>query len=103
MDVSTNVNEKVFRFISLIKKDFHLHAVYLFGSTVKGKSNPLSDIDLAIVSQDFTGDSFDDTKLLIPYILNIDSGIEVHPFRPEDFTKENPFVQEILSTGLRII
>ena len=103
MAVSTIVNKKVTQFIKLLKNDFHLNAVYLFGSTVRGKSDTRSDIDLAIVSQDFIGDSFDDTKRLIPYILKVDTAIEVHPFRPEDFTNANPFVQEILSTGLKIV
>lgn len=103
MAVSTIVNEKILRFIKLIKKDFRLQEVYLFGSTVKGESETWSDIDLALVSQDFIGDSFDDTKRLIPYILKVESAIEVHPFRPEDFTNKNPFVQEILSTGLKIV
>ena len=29
--------------------------------------------------------------------------IETHPYRPEDFTEENPFVNEILKTGIRIL
>jgi len=29
--------------------------------------------------------------------------IEPHPFRPEDFTDWNPFVQEIKPTGIRVV
>jgi predicted nucleotidyltransferase len=61
-----------------------------------------SDIDLAIVSPDFSDDSFEDSKKLFPYILKVDSAIEVHTFRPDDFSADNPFVQEILDTGVRV-
>jgi hypothetical protein len=33
----------------------------------------------------------------------VDYRIEPHPFRPEDFTPDNPEVAEILRTGIRII
>ncbi len=86
MAIAANVNEKVQRFIQLAGRDLDLHAVYLFGSSAKGTTHAWSDIDLAIVSPDFCGDSFEDAKRLIPHILQVDSGIEIHTFRPEDFS-----------------
>jgi len=102
MAIATNVEESIRRFVDLATVDLRLQAVYLFGSYAKGHSHEWSDIDLAIVSSDFSGDSFDDSKRLIPYILNVDTAIEVHPFRPEEFSADNPFVQEILDTGIRV-
>jgi hypothetical protein len=58
---------------------------------------------LAVVSPDFSGDSFEDSKRLIPYILKIDTAIEVHPFRPEEFSMGNPFIKEIVGTGVRVL
>lgn len=103
MAINANTRGKINRFLGLIKNDFSIQAAYLFGSTATGKAGRWSDIDIAIVSQDFRKDSFDTVRLLIPYILKIDSAIEVHPFRPEDFSETNPFVKEIVKRGLRIL
>lgn len=103
MAVAANITDKIQRLIELTNPSLRLEAVYLFGSTAKGATHAWSDIDLAIVSPDFSGDSFEDSKRLIPYILQVDSGIEAHPFRPEDFSTDNPFVKEIVDTGLRIL
>lgn len=35
-------------------------------------------------------------------LIKVDSRIEPHSFRPEDFSKENPFVNEILKQGIEI-
>ena len=102
MVVTTNIDDKVQEFIQLASQGLKLEAVYLFGSQARGKAHEWSDIDLAIVSSDFCGDRFDDSKRLIPYILQVDSAIEVHPFRPDEFSADNPFVQEILDTGIRV-
>jgi predicted nucleotidyltransferase len=103
MAINATTRKKINRFLRLLKNDFNIQAAYLFGSAAKGKANSWSDIDIAIVSQDFRKDSFDAVRQLIPYILKIDSAIEVHPFRPEVFSEDNPFVKEILATGLRIL
>ncbi|KAA0229386.1 nucleotidyltransferase domain-containing protein [candidate division KSB1 bacterium] len=103
MAVAANMTDKIQRLIQLTNPSLRLEAVYLFGSSARGTTHAWSDIDLAIVSPDFSGDSFEDSKRLIPYILQVDSGIEAHPFRPEDFSTDNPFVKEIVDTGLRIL
>jgi len=102
MVVATSVEDKIREFVQLTGQNLKLEAVYLFGSQARGNAHEWSDIDLAIVSSDFCGDRFDDSTRLIPYILKVDSAIEVHPFRPEEFSAENPFVQEILDTGIRV-
>ena len=35
--------------------------------------------------------------------LGVSCDIETIPFRPEDFVVDDPFVQEILETGMRLI
>jgi len=100
--VATDVDARIQKLIQLIAKDIRIEAAYLFGSFARGNPHAWSDIDVAIVSPDFSGDSFEDSKKLIPYILEIDTAIEVHPFTPGDFTPENPFVEEILKTGIRV-
>jgi predicted nucleotidyltransferase len=49
--------EKIIRiFLDEIQKTYRLDSAYLFGSYAKGTSNQWSDIDLAVVSPDFSED-----------------------------------------------
>ena len=75
---------------------------YIFGSYAKGQQTEWSDIDLALVSDQFEGNFYYDRCKLSPYVIKINTNIETHPFRPEDFIKDNPFVEEIIETGIRI-
>jgi predicted nucleotidyltransferase len=77
-----------------------VHRAYLFGSVASGKNHEYSDIDVAIVSEKFVGIPFDDRRTLNPYVLQIDSSLELHPFSISDFSDDNPFVNEIKQTGL---
>lgn len=76
---------------------------FLFGSYARGNHSEWSDIDVALVSDKFEGSPFHDHCKVSPFILKVDTRLEVHPFRPEDFTSDNPFVEEILETGVRIV
>jgi predicted nucleotidyltransferase len=75
----------------------------LFGSYAKGSNKEFSDIDLAIVSKDFQGIRFYDNEKIARSAIRSSIDLETHPFRPEDFTEDNPFVKEILAHGIRII
>ncbi|NIR52402.1 nucleotidyltransferase domain-containing protein [candidate division KSB1 bacterium] len=91
------------RFIDTIRKQgIPVKTAYLFGSWVQGRAAEWSDIDLAIVSEKFEGVRFYDRRKLDRALLDVDTDIHVHPYRPEDFTGDNPFVREILRTGVRI-
>lgn len=88
---------------TLEKAHIIVNAAYLFGSYGKGTAHEWSDIDVAIVSDDFCGVSFDDYKRLIPLIMDYNSFIEIHTFRPENFdSDEDLFVKEITETGIKI-
>ena len=75
----------------------------IFGSYASGSAGEYSDIDIALVSDDFSGIRLDDNLKLMNIVLAVDHRIETHPFRPEDFTPENLFVKEILDKGVSII
>lgn len=62
----------------------------------------MSDNDLAIVSSAFEGTPFYERRKLYHAVIAVDAGIETHPYRPEDFTDTDPFVREILRTGIQI-
>ena len=78
------------------------HAV-LFGSFARGKGHKWSDIDIALVSDIFVGDRIDDKDKIRKITLSVSSAIEVIPFSPNDFNAGNPFVKEILRTGIRLV
>ncbi len=86
----------------LQKNNINIEKTVLFGSHAHGTDTAWSDIDLAIVSSDFEGDRFKDRNKIRRIKLKISSNLEPIPFPPEDFTPDNPFVQQILKTGIMI-
>ena len=76
--------------------------IIIFGSAAKDMLREDSDIDVAVISPDFSGDIIEDQIFLMKYRRNIDLRIEPKPFRPEEFDSMNPFVREILNTGIEV-
>ena len=99
----SDINNLVNKFVDLVANEFPIKSVYLFGSYAKGEAREYSDIDLAVVSDNFEGSRFFDKEKLNKYILKTSIDLEIHPFRTVDFTEDNPFVKEIINTGLKII
>jgi len=97
-----NVETIIHSFLDAIRNEIHVDGVYLFGSYAKGTPSKYSDIDLAIVSRDFEGVRFFDRKRLIKYLVKVNTDIQLHPFKLEDFTTDDPFVEEIIRTGIRV-
>jgi len=91
------------KFAELVKNEMKIKSVYLYGSVVKGTNNEDSDIDIAVVGDDFIGDPVEDTFRLMKIRRKVDNRIEPHPFKSSEFDKSNPFVKEILTTGIKII
>ena len=91
------------RFADYLQHEIHVFGIYLFGSYVSGNTREDSDIDIAVVSDSFTGDPVDDMTMLLLLKSNIDNRIEPHPFLPDDFTEANPFAREIMETAIRIV
>ena len=103
MDKKTDINSKINDFVNEVKRNIQVKTIYLFGSFVNGRNSRYSDIDVAIVSDDFMGFKFEDRKKINPIILKINTNIEIHPFTSKEFEEKNPFVKEILKTGKRIL
>lgn len=85
------------------KDNIPIQQAVLFGSYSNGKYHEWSDIDLAVVSDKFEGNSIYDAMKLFDTKLKISIDLELHPYRPEDFNTDNPFVSEILKHGIRIL
>ena len=60
-------------------------------------------MDVAVVSEDLPGDRIEDRVLLMECRWDVDLRIEPHPFRPEDFTPDNPWAAKIMRTGIKIV
>lgn len=99
------INNAITNYIKLIREKYaNIEKAYLFGSFAKGRTNPDSDIDLALVFKDLDDSiRFDIQVQLMIIASQIDSRIEPHPISHEDFNSGNPFVIEIQKTGIEII
>lgn len=86
----------------IAKHNIRIERVFLFGSYAHGTAREDSDIDVAIISEDFSGDRFADRRLVIPLRRKIDRRLEPIPYRPENFKENDPLVLEILKYGLEI-
>ena len=78
-----------------------LRKVILFGSYARNEQRQFSDIDVALIADEFTGFGFQDVGLISNAMIQkqfVD--IEPHTFSPAQFTDWNPFVQEIKRNGI---
>jgi uncharacterized protein len=87
----------------LNKKNINVNKAILFGSYANGKADEWSDIDIAIVSDDFTGNRFNDRLSLIDILLEAGTDISPIPFRNEDFDDSLFARDEIIKKGIVII
>jgi uncharacterized protein len=84
-----------------VREKYSNARVFLFGSFAKGNFNADSDIDVAVVLKDYDRKS----EILLDLMRlrrKIDSRIEPHPFRENDFNLMNPIAGEILRYGNEI-
>lgn len=91
-------------YAKVIKENYNYNyiKVILFGSFAKGNFTENSDIDIAVVLNDYN--NLMDVQLdLMRLRRKIDSRIEPHPFRERDFELSNPLVDEIIKYGQEII
>lgn len=97
-EILNSINE----FIKEIKKQYNITAIILFGSYAKGNENEDSDIDIAIISDDFE-DIYECMSELMGMTWDIDARIEPHPIKKEDYENvSTPFVKEVIETGIKV-
>jgi len=86
------------KYADAVKSKYDFVKIILFGSYVKGNFNEDSDIDIAVILKDYN--NLIDIQLeLMRLRRKIDSRIEPHPFREQDFNISNPIVNEIVKYG----
>jgi len=97
------LNKIIKNFLKEIQKNFKIDDAYLFGSYAKGTAGKWSDIDIAIVSSDFSDDLFEDRLKLMRLASAVDDRIEPKPFKKELFNADDPLVDEIQKNGIRLM
>ena len=105
----TDIEKKIHKLYELISDKIKIDGIYLFGSYAGGSAHNYSDIDIAVLSPDFIGIRFYDNSKISRIIIHetypnlpfVD--FEIHPFKTGEFTEDDPFVAEILKTGIKII
>ena len=97
-DILNSIND----FIEEIKKYYNVAAIILFGSYAKGTENENSDIDIAVISDDFE-DIYECMANLMGMTWDIDARIEPHPIKKKDFDEESDyFIKEVINTGIKV-
>ncbi len=104
MAQSTDDVIKIVRhFLDEIRKTHKVELAFLYGSYAKGASNEWSDIDIAIVSPDFSDDLLKERLALAKLAIPIDDRIEPKPFNKKSFDLNDPLVYEITQSGIQLI
>ena len=87
-----------------VKRVLPVDKVVLYGSYAKGTSTDLSDVDICFFLNDFNGKRRVD---IIGELLGLcgrykGAYFEPNAFPTSEIERDNPFVKEILSTGIEI-
>ena len=97
-EILNSINE----FIKEIKKHYNITTIILFDSYAKGTENEDSDIDIAVISDDFE-DIYEYMANLMGMTWDIDARIEPHPIKKKDFDEESDyFIKEVINTGIKV-
>ena len=97
----TNALDIAQKYAELLREKFELQKIILFGSYVKGNPRDDSDIDIAIVFSHYDN-RLDRQVELMKLTRQIDTRIEPHPFRENEFDVSDPFVNEITRYGMEL-
>jgi len=76
--------------------------VFLFGSYAFGKAHEGSDIDLLMVSKQFTENIFENLKLYSKVNIRFPI-IETHPYPERYFKQGDDFIKSVLDNSIEII
>jgi predicted nucleotidyltransferase len=90
-------------FVSIVNScGITLHKAILFGSYAHNKQTKYSDIDIALVADEFCNVPSEDVKLFMKAMLKYYM-VQPQTYNTKDFSPDkDPFVSEILRTGIEI-
>ncbi|MCL2081457.1 MAG: nucleotidyltransferase domain-containing protein [Oscillospiraceae bacterium] len=86
-----------------VRRVLPVEKAVLFGSYAKGTATKSSDVDIAFFFRDYGGKTrFDMGLLLLKLCRDYKVYFEPLAFEASDIDRDNPFINEILRTGLEI-
>jgi hypothetical protein len=87
----------------LLSLQLNLRKAILFGSFVRNQQKEWSDIDIALIADEFIGFGFEDRKYFAKIIIRKPySMIQTKTYPTAYFEKGDPFIDEIVKTGIVI-
>jgi predicted nucleotidyltransferase len=102
-EINDLIVKKVKMFLFKLKESgVSVDSAYLFASYAKRISSKFSDIDVAVISSDFSEDRFEEGIKLARIAGQIDNRIEPISFTPSSFVEDDPLVWEIKKDGILI-
>ena len=103
--LSKRQKRELIKFLNLLKREFGVREVYLFGSRVYGIPLVDSDLDILVVSEEFGKRSFIENMELLYKLWDGSFSIEIFPYTPSQLKKyrgRKVVVTEALEKGVRI-
>ena len=101
--INKEIADIVNKYIAIVKENYNVVAVILFGSYAKGTEHEDSDIGIAIITDDIKTDIFDEEVKMTLLRRKIDNRIEPHIISIDDYENdETPFVVEVKNTGIKV-
>ena len=99
------INQIARSFAEDVKQVMPVEKAYLFGSCAKGYATELSDIDICFFLKDYNGKQ---RVEIITELLGLggkypDAAFEPLVFRTVEMQEDNPFVREIIETGIELL
>ena len=91
-------------YVADVKNALPIDRAFLYGSHAKGKATEHSDIDVCFFSHSFENLSSIDVMILLLRLTRKYKGIDIEPrgFPTSELKNDNPFVKEILRSGVEI-
>lgn len=90
-------------YLEKLNQDISIEKAFLFGSYARGTTHKDSDINLAIISNDFKGKRrVDSINYLLLKALDYNVDLEPFPFTPDEFLCQEGFAKEVLRDGVEI-
>ena len=102
-EINKEIADILDKYIAIVKENYDVVAIILFGSYAKGTENEDSDIDIAVVTNDIKTDRFNEGVKLTLLRRKIGARIEAHIISIGDYENdETPFVVEVKNTGIKV-
>jgi len=98
------IQDIISRYIKLLQEHkIPVWRLYLYGSYAKGTYDKDSDIDLAVFWDKENIDGFEEDAQLLKLTKYVDLRIEPHSFAKTDFDESDPYISEVIKSGIRIL